>query len=602
MSITDRLKEFIKDEKNSALVFGGGWGEGKTYFWKDFALKHAHEGKMHRKNYAYVSLFGINSLTDLRNTLAVNIHSVDNMTKLTFMELVNSDVSYSGSALKRLIGRGLTSANGTAVSVPHASIGNVAPLYMAWTYHGVRNGLICLDDIERRSKGLELKDVMGLIADLVNERNCSVLAILNDGSLVGDDHNTWNESREKVFLGELRWHSSCETSLSHVYGASHHSEDDKFAIQAIKDLDIKNVRIIQRIKMAIDQVIPKLLIQTLPDTRNQVIRGLVMITYVRAGQGSGAPPMEMLRRSQLVEDVKDILAKKEGKPSQKTQQERDWGDLLRSYSYYINGRLDDLLDKSVHDGYPDLPPLQEAITALDEETKAYRTQEAMQKAWNLYHDHVGDNHSDVIREIFEAFQKGAETLSVSHADAAIHLVRDLEDEERALKMIHAWITPRIATRWKEFSPDNVVMFGQLSDIPFAEAISDAYMKALRNSMPQFDTLMDKIAQGGGYELSTIEGLAMASIDDYLGYFKQRGLAAVKSLLSLPLGGAPEYRELHTKAMTALSIISKGSVIDRRRVEQRVGDMDAFWQKYPPTRGGVPSPSSGATSGDALEPL
>ena len=206
MSISDRLKEFIVDKQNTALVFGGGWGEGKTCFWKDFALKNAKDGRQHRKNYAYTSLFGVNSLADLRNTLAVNIQSIDHMGEVTFMDLLDSDVRHTAGATKRLVGRFFRSqsSNGVGLSISHASLGNVAPLYMAWAYHGVRDALICIDDIERRSKGLELKDVLGLISDLVNERNCSVIAILNDGTLENSDLVIWNEFREKVFIGELR--------------------------------------------------------------------------------------------------------------------------------------------------------------------------------------------------------------------------------------------------------------------------------------------------------------------------------------------------------------------------------------------------------------
>ena len=42
----------------------------------------------------------------------------------------------------------------------------------AMLFARVREQLICIDDFERRGKGLEPKDVLGLILSLREQRNC----------------------------------------------------------------------------------------------------------------------------------------------------------------------------------------------------------------------------------------------------------------------------------------------------------------------------------------------------------------------------------------------------------------------------------------------
>jgi hypothetical protein len=582
MSIRERLREFINDPSHTAMVLGGGWGEGKTYFWQRFASDHAKEGKVHRPNYAYVSLFGVNSLAELRNALAVRIHSVDHMDRLTFMELMDADVAQAGGRLKRALAELFSgpSSKGAGISVPHASFSNIAPLYMAWAYHGVRNALICVDDIERRGKGLDLKDVLGLIADLVNERKCSVIAILNDGALAGDELKAWNDSREKVFMGELRWYGTCDTSLGYVYNLSMTDEDERMAIDAIKELDIANIRIIQRIQMAIGQVLPKLSMPMLLPTRREIIRGLAIITYARSGQGCGAPPVAMLRKSQLVRDAAIEAARQNGKKLDKTPQELAWEALFRRYGYHIDGQLDELLDKSVGDGYPDLVPLELAVRTFDAQARKNTQHQAMQDAWDLYHEKVGDNAAEVIAAVYRAYLDCATDLAAPQADASIGLIRDLGDPVKADIMADTWIAARSLERWVELSPENVAIFGGISDASFVQKINHAYENALTSQMPDFATMMESVRKGSGYSNTIIEGLGAASVATYIDYFRAQGLDAAKTLLSLPPSGLTALQQVREKTLEALATIARESVIDRRRVRTQVGDVEALLANYP----------------------
>lgn len=78
MNILDkeqRLKELletnIKNEKiGTAIAITGPWGVGKTFFWKKFI-----ERDNFKKKYVYVSLFGLQSLSDLKTHIYCNIEN-----------------------------------------------------------------------------------------------------------------------------------------------------------------------------------------------------------------------------------------------------------------------------------------------------------------------------------------------------------------------------------------------------------------------------------------------------------------------------------------------------------------------------------------------
>jgi hypothetical protein len=458
MSIQNRLMTFIKEPQPAAIVLRGGWGQGKTYFWNEFAIAHAAEGKEFRPNYAYVSLFGLNSLTELRNALAVKIRPVDQIQDDTFMALwsgLQENLPIWKRARIWLSGKGRSVAgvvSGTGVNFKHMA--NIGPLYLAFAYTMVKKAVICLDDIERRGKGLDIKDVLGLIADLVNERNCSVVAILNDKTLDKSDQEIWDDNREKVFMGELRLPATCRQSIGYVYNFHNLNEDDRMAIQAIEQLDIKNVRLIQRIHAAIQQVFSQLSIEVLRETRLAIIRGLTLIVYCHAGQGSGAPPPSMLFGNQFTRDLLEhVEGKEEGEKDEKSAEQKEWEEVLRNYRYFIGDKLDELLNQAVIDGYPDMPRLQQAAHVLDLENHKQRQSQALTEAWKLFHYKVGDNSAEVIQTMYQAFMDGVSDLAAHNADASIRLVRRLGDEETANKMMNAWLDLRRGKRWKELAPE-----------------------------------------------------------------------------------------------------------------------------------------------------
>lgn len=50
-------------------------------------------------------------------------------------------------------------------------------------YALVNNYIICFDDLERKGNGLSVKDIMGLIDELAQRKNCKIILVFNEDSL-----------------------------------------------------------------------------------------------------------------------------------------------------------------------------------------------------------------------------------------------------------------------------------------------------------------------------------------------------------------------------------------------------------------------------------
>ncbi len=64
--ISQQIRRFLASEAPEVMSIKGAWGVGKTYAWNTYLLQAKNQQKVALYKYSYVSLFGINSLSDLK--------------------------------------------------------------------------------------------------------------------------------------------------------------------------------------------------------------------------------------------------------------------------------------------------------------------------------------------------------------------------------------------------------------------------------------------------------------------------------------------------------------------------------------------------------
>lgn len=64
--VNGEIAGFLASAEPAVLCLRGRWGVGKTYAWNEQLAAAKRSGRLALKNYAYVSLFGVNSLDALK--------------------------------------------------------------------------------------------------------------------------------------------------------------------------------------------------------------------------------------------------------------------------------------------------------------------------------------------------------------------------------------------------------------------------------------------------------------------------------------------------------------------------------------------------------
>lgn len=165
--LEEKLKKLIfEKDKPFVVSISGEWGVGKTYFLQKFFIEKYKE-ELAKKQIAYISLFGQESLNEIKTNIVLQISKPQKLLN-SFKEKIKN---IKGTVFK-----------GDDINLSLDG-GSVAALLSLFTSNDFKDVIICFDDFERLSSKIDLKDIMGLMSYLKEQKNCKILLILNEKEL-----------------------------------------------------------------------------------------------------------------------------------------------------------------------------------------------------------------------------------------------------------------------------------------------------------------------------------------------------------------------------------------------------------------------------------
>jgi hypothetical protein len=163
--LIEQLDKLINLDNDEGIVISlqGSWGIGKTFFWN-----HYIERKEQGDKFVNISLFGINTLDEIKNKILIEI----------------SDISKVTNKLKELVGSGVLGVD-------------VGAIISSIDKKEFKNIVLCFDDFERISPNLSLSEILGFISELKEQHNCKIVLINNNDMLKIQDELNHKKYIEK---------------------------------------------------------------------------------------------------------------------------------------------------------------------------------------------------------------------------------------------------------------------------------------------------------------------------------------------------------------------------------------------------------------------
>lgn len=515
------LTNFAVNNTGSAIVLKGEWGTGKTYIW-DKVIKN-HRKSFIRKRYSRVSLFGINSLTDLKRSIFENSVSSEKAGSATTKESVLENVKKLKFINPRSWWRKLFSQ---AKEAKLPIVGGFGGLIDSVQYAMVKDTIVCIDDFERRGNALSSRDVLGLISNLVESKECSVILILNEASLEkADEFFTFSE---KVFDYEVMYAPTLDEAASVVFNSTDAYE--KKIVVNTKKLKINNIRLLRKIKYFADLIKPY--VDGKPDEILEESTKLVPLAIYAKYSGS-----EKIFDIDDLENFKGGLSlfpseKKDLTDEQKTVETKKVArtNFFHEYGYREADDFTIEIIKLIKNGYADaesLMPLIDSVTVVVEKNNR---RQIISEAWNVFHHDFSLPDLELLNLFEDAVTKCSDVISPYEIEGILELFTAAGLEKRGKLIVDKYFESlklnRFISRRSEMLklPKNTYVTGKLDE--YFTGIATVW-----GTEELIDEFVDRPTSGEVLEL-----LSALTVDQLYGYFKQldsdKFVSYAESLLAL----------------------------------------------------------------------
>jgi hypothetical protein len=549
--VAGEIARFLVSAEPGVLCIRGRWGVGKTFAWKRHLADAIAAGQLAMPGYSYVSLFGLNSLEDLRFAVFENTvdhqHAVAGADADTFQTLLTKGIA-TGRKARPLLEMVLPFVKGQGVA---SAIYRSAFLF-------VRKQLVCLDDLERAGPGLAIRDVLGLASFLKEERGCKVVLLLNDERL-GDEAAEFADQIEKVADLTLLFAPTAAEAAAIAL-----REDDELSrlLRARSvSLGITNIRVIVKTARLARRLAELL------DGRDVSVVDQAVTTLVLAGwsvqQPSAAPPLSFMRK---YNSVAYLMRLQDGQPD---ADEQRWHEAIGDYPFAHADDLDRVVIEGVSAGYFDQAVLASAAAEAEESHRHNQGGGEFSRVWkDMYHGSLITGDDEFLNALRDAATAEARWISPLNINNAIRLLRENGRGGEADALVRDYIAAHDGDRLGFF---DIGIHHFTREDGLDDGLRDAFAERAAQHVDARDPMdvLRAVGRRRGWDRSDILVMARCSAEEFERMFEALSgevlKPAIQTLLQMGRSGEQASRGITDAAMSALRRIAAKSPLRARRI-------------------------------------
>jgi len=550
--VQKEIERFLNSPEAEVLCVRGKWGVGKTFAWKRYLRDARDKDNIAKRYYSYLSLFGANSIDDLRFGVFENTINTSDIGIEPNLDTLKTNLLGSASVLGRRAAWFLQ-------QIP--LVKNYAPGLARVFYMSVRDTVVCFDDVERKGANLRIRDVLGLVSELKERKGCKIVLIMNEGTFDDDKEQTdFTTYADKVIDESVTFAPTPRESTR--IALDQDTNIGRMLTDCCMTLGIANIRIIKRAERFLNKVEP-VLRGFEEEILKQTVQTVALFTWSKY-EPAEAPPWEWLKKGKFG----GLFGTK---PGQKIpEKEAAWIALLNAYNFSTIDEFDLVLLDGIENGFIDFGRANAAASELELSVKANKADGSLRKAWALYRESFQNNESEVLNAVYEASLKHLEHLSPVSLNSTVRLLKDFDQLEKAKTLIRGCIEKHGEDR----------KYFDLDEHPFREDIDDAeVMQAFKEKFesfrPEHDpaVILKLMAERQGWQHDDIATLASVPVENYVRIFEQTTGPDLLQMIAASLqfnklaGATPVMLEISRRAGEALAFIAGKSKINARRISR-----------------------------------
>lgn len=543
-TIKSVVTDFISSDKPEVLVLRGRWGTGKTFTWHSLILEHKEAVCL--KNYSYVSLFAVSDISDLRTAIFTKMISKESIGKdnklKKLKEFCNSKKQYLQEFLSDFPIFGFN----------FGKLGKIMLEFETVAFYGIKNAIVCLDDFERMPKNITPEQLLGLITELKEQRNCKIVLIFNENELENPD--IYNKYREKIVDRDLSFSLSVQEATDLVMTKEFSYRP--IIIKYVNLLDINNIRILQKI-VSFAELLYKKIHNLHKMVLEQTIMTLVLLIWCSYDSSDKKPSIDFLKKWNKI----DLEFKDEQESNIK--EEASWQKILKDYNLSHLDALDYSILKVVENGYIEGSGFEQEAYQASEIFKKNESEQSFSDAWDLLHNSFDDNEKELVESLISSFKNSVHRITLLNLEGTVTFLKKLGYSTKAVELIDYYFLKR--SKDVEIF-DSSPFSNEIKDVD----VKDRFRQKLLESTKSLSLLdaIKYIIVNDSYSERRSFPVENASSDDFYELFKKSSGKDLQAIVNLCLNfPGPKHAIIRQNAQEALKRIGEESTLNAHRVER-----------------------------------
>jgi len=549
--VTKAVEDFLQEEGAGVLSIKGGWGVGKTYFWNELIKKESSSSDCKLEKYAYVSMFGVTTLDELKFTIFEQTVSRSQIGQQISIENLKKNWDDLGKILGRKlfpILQGLPWVKNYGTAIQSAS------------FLSVRKTLVCFDDFERKGDSLSAKDLLGLVSLLKEQRDCKIVMIFNDANLKGESLKEYESFREKVIDVEVKYAPTPEEAATLVF-----PEGEKYTKKAQELstlLGICNIRILNKIKKIITLALP-ILEGFEQEVIDQVVHTVTLAAWSYYSHEEGVPSYEYVKNIGY-----SLFGLDENK--EKPEEQVRWDTILTEYGFKHTDEFDLVLFEVIESGFIEEDSFLKVANAQNEQIKANKSQNSFSEAWDLYHNSFDDNSDDLAEALISALNEHGRHVTALNMNATVRLLKQLGKANEASDLIDRYIETN-KDRTKMFDLEDYAFSGDIDDPEVISKFNQAFNDS--KEIKSLNDVLKSLVGKDGWGVADEEILSTTTADEYYEYFKSQNTSDLPKYIKVCLrfgqfsNASDKQKAIANNATEALKRIGGENKLNEIRVRR-----------------------------------
>ena len=488
------LLDAIISSGNNVIALVGHWGVGKTFLWDQVRKENGALLKTIKPNYAYVSLFGLSTIAEVRSALFSQFASI------TVDDASRGEKSKNALAPYLEKVQQLASKAEGLWKLGAAGVGAAVELMKVNCIHDM---LVCFDDFERADPSLRSIQILGLINELTTIRKCKVLLILNDEKL-GSEGEGFREYTERVIDKLVRF----EPSHAHALQVAVQDPATR-ALMApfVAQLGCRNIRVIRKMSATLDEIARRTGVSIDASTPG-VVSSVCLLTYCHLVRETSVPTVSEVLQVEYVSVFSDDDSESDVPRT-----------FLRGQGWHEVDKCDRLVGQLVSRGVSEWDDLKREIMNHSTEIARGQKEQCIRDLWSSWTaKFMNEAESRAFAlQVVEVMTANMEVVGAREIDEACQMLQTILDVQSARALLDEWKRVH-QDNAQAFDLRGIEVFGKLHDEEFRGYLLSR-MSEIRAPQTEIADLLAQCFTNKSWDGDSFSQLVTATASEYAESFR-----------------------------------------------------------------------------------